>query len=205
MKYVTLCAVLIFCAASIVATGQVIYNNASTAAEGYARGVGGVIQAQGDRNLSNSQAAINLTDARSQQITNQVDSVNAFWEKKDIYEARQQQEFAKIGQKRAAYLAKHGLTSLTPEEFDRTTGQITWLKVLEQEQYDQYRNQLDELFKKRSYIGALTGDEYILATAACKDWRMMLSKQKKVYPPRILDQMLKFVLKVNRELNDNLG
>jgi len=191
--------------ASSVAIGQVIYNSSSTAAEGYQRGLGGVISAQGQRNLSNSQAAINMTDARSAQIDNQVKSVNAFWEKKDIYTERQQQEFAQIDQKRAAYLAKHGLGSLTPDEFDRTTGLITWPKVLEQKQYDQYRNTLDELMKKRAYMGALSGDEYMAATAASKEWRAMLAKQKDAYPEQILSQMVRFVLKVNRELDENLS
>jgi hypothetical protein len=191
--------------ASTIAIGQVIYNNASTAGESYARGVSGIIQAQGQRNLNNSQAAINAEDAYSAAIDNSTKSVNAFWEQKDIYKARQQQEFAEIGRKRSEYVARHGLQPLTPEEFDRTTGQITWLKVLEQKQYDPYRNTLDQLMKKRAYQGALSGDEYMQATAASKEWRAMLAKQKDVYPQRILSQMTQFILKVSRELNDNLG
>jgi hypothetical protein len=187
------------------AKAQVIYNSASTAGEGYQRGMASVIQAQGDRNLSNSQAAINLTDARSSQIDNQVKSVNAFWEKKDIYDERQQQEFAKIQSKRSAYMERHGLGYLTPQEFDRTTGTITWLRVLEQKDYDVYRNKLDQLFKERAYNGALTGEQYMEATKANKEWRDMLSKQKDVYPAPILSQMIRFILKLNRELDDNLS
>ena len=205
MRSLNFCFIVLFVLGSPIAVGQVIYNNASTAGESYSRGMSGVIQAQGQRNLSNSQAAINMTDARSAQIDNQVKSVNAFWEKKDIYNQRQQQEFAQIEQKRSAYLAKHGLGTLTSEEFDRTTGQIAWLKVLEQKQYDPYRNTLDELLKKRAYQGALTGDEYMQATAASKEWRAMLATQKDVYPAPILSQMIRFVLKVDRELNDNLS
>ncbi len=204
MKYLASIGLLMLLG-STVAIGQVIYNNASTAQEGYARGVSGVIQSQGQRNLSNSQAAINLTDARSAQIDNQVKSVNAFWEKKDIYNARQQQEFAQIEQKRSAYMSKHGLGTLSPEEFDRSTGQVAWLKVLQQKQYDQYRNTLDELMKKRAYQGALTGEEYMAANAASKQWRDMLAKQKDVYPAPVLSQMIRFILKVDRELNDNLS
>ena len=205
MRYLTAYFIVLIVLASSVAVGQVIYNTSSTAAEGYQRGLSGIISAQGQRNLSNSQAAINMTDARSSQIDNQVKSVNAFWEKKDIYSERQQQEFAQIEQKRSAYLAKHGLGSLTAEEFDRTTGRITWLKVLEQKQYDPYRNTLDELMQKRAYQGALSGDEYMAATAASKDWRAMLAKQKGVYPEQVLSQMIRFVLKVNRELDENLS
>src|SRR6478736_7465353 len=113
-------ALLVFGASAMRA--QVIYNSASTAAEGAANGMSNVIAAQGQRNLSDSQAAINLTQARSSQIDNQVKSVNAYWEKKGIYNEHQQKELQAIDQKRNAYLAKYALTSLTPEEFDRTTG-----------------------------------------------------------------------------------
>jgi len=205
MRYVPLGVFGLVVLGASALTGQVIYNSASTAGESYANGASNVIQAQGQRNLSNSQAAINLTDARSNQIDNQVKSVNAFWEKKDIYDARVQQELAAIDKKRDFYLANHGLKTLTPEEFDRTTGTVFWPKVLDQKQYDEYRLTLDKLFKQRAYAGALTGDEYMQATAANKDWRAMLAKQKDVYPAPILSQMIRFILMVNREMDDNLG
>jgi hypothetical protein len=144
-------------------------------------------------------------DAYSAAIDTSVKSVNAFWEKKDIYNERQQKEMAQIAQKRAGYLARHGLKSLTPEEFDRATGTIRWPTVLVQKPYDPYRTSLDKLFQQRAYKGALTGDEYMQATAACKNWSAMLAKQSGVYPPQILSQMKRFVLKVKRELDENLG
>jgi hypothetical protein len=184
---------------------QVIYNSASTAQEGAMNGAANVIQAQGQKNVSDSQARINNEDAYSKAIDNSVKSVNAFWEKKDVYSQRQQQQFAEIQRQRQFYMSRHGLTSLTPEEFDRASGAVNWPRVLEQKQYDEYRVALDKLMKQRAYAGALTGDEYMEANAALKGWRAMLAKQRKVYPENILDQMIRFVLKVNRELNDNLG
>jgi hypothetical protein len=204
MRHASLFAALLFAWSATAIDGQVIYDASSTAAEGYQRGLGAVINAQGQRNLSNSQAAINLTDARSNQIDNQVKSVNAFWEKNSIYQQHRQAELAEQEQKSEAYLAEHGLKSLTPDQFDRTTGRITWLKVLEQKQYDPYRSKLDELFQKRAYQGFISGEEYAEATAAMKDWRAMIAKQRNEYPGPILDQMLKFILSVRRELDDNL-
>jgi len=204
VKYLSL-VVAILLIGSVPAVGQVIYNSASTAAEGAANGMSNVISAQGQKNLSDSQAAINLTQARSAQIDNQVKSVNAFWEKKGIYSEHQQQQFAEIQKQREFYLSRHGLTSLTPEEFDQATGVVNWPKVLEQPQYDQYRSVIDKAMKQRAYAGALTSDEYMAVTAANKDWRAMLAKQRGVYPENILSQMIRFILKVNREVNDNLG
>lgn len=204
MKFLSYLAVLLMLG-SAVATAQVIYNSSSTAGEGYQRGAASVIQAQGERNLSNSQAAINATQARSNQIDNQVKSVNAFWEKNDIYQQHLQQQNYKIEQRREMLMAENKLQPLTPEEFDRTTGRITWLRVLEQSQYDKYRNTLDEMFKKRAYAGALTSDDYLSAMTASKDWCAFLNTQKNTYPAPILSQMIRFVLKLDRELKDNLG
>jgi hypothetical protein len=204
MKCFPVIALLLFIC-SATATAQVIYNSASTAAEGYANGVSNIIQSQGQKNLDDSQARINNQDAYSAAIDNSVKSVNAFWEKKDIYNDRLQQQNYKIQQRREMLLAKNRLAPLTPEEFDRTTGRITWLKPLEQQQYAKYRTKLDVLCKTRAANGYLTGDEYMEATAACKEWRTMLGKQRSVYPAPILDQMVRFVLKINRELNDNLS
>src|SRR5262249_30227301 len=103
------------------------------------------------------------------------------------------------------YLAKYGLKSLTPEEFDRASGTVYWPKVLEQAQYDQYRLPLDKLLKQRAYAGFLSSEEYMQATAAESSWRAILAKHKAGYPPQILDQMIRFVLKVRREINENLS
>jgi hypothetical protein len=205
MKCLAVFVIVVLASCAFIARGQVIYNNASTAAEGAANGMSNVIAAQGQKNVSDSQAAINMTQARNAQIDNQVKSVNAYWEKKDVYNARQQKEFAEIQRQRQAYLAKYELKSFTPEEFDRATGVCTWPKVLTQEQYDEYRLVLDKLLKQRAYAGFLSSDEYMQATAANKNWRAALAKQRKVYPDQILDQMIRFLLKVNREIDENLS
>jgi|SRR4051812_19826305 hypothetical protein len=205
MKRISILGILVVASCGFIAQGQVIYNSASTAAEGYANGMSNVISAQGQKNVSDSQAAINLTQARNAQIDNQVKSVNAYWEKKGIYSQHQQQQIEQIQQQRATYLAKYGLKSLTPEEFDRATGVCNWPRVLTQAQYDPFRLELDKLLKQRAYAGFLSGDEYMKATAANKEWRAMLAKQKNVYPDQILDQMIRFILKVNREIDENLS
>src|SRR3954462_6981175 len=130
MKYQSIIALAVLLVGGSATVGQVIYNSASTAAEGYANGVSNIISAQGQKNVSDSQAAINLTQARSAQIDNQVKSVNAFWEKNEIYSQHQQQEFSQIQKQREFYLSRHGLVSLTPEEFDRASGTVNWLRVL---------------------------------------------------------------------------
>src|SRR5262245_35026360 len=205
MKYLTYCVAIAIVSAAAVSTAQVIYNSASTAAEGYGYGMGSVISAQGQKNLNDSQAAINMTEARSNQIDNQIKSVNAYWEKKDIYEQRMAQEFQVVGQRRQQYIESRGSLDLSSEDFDRTTGAINWPSILQQPDYAQYRNTLDELFKKRSYEGSLNGTEYMQATTALNDWRAAIMKQKAEYPQPVLQQMLRFQIKLKRELDDKLS
>ena len=70
---------------------------------------------------------------------------------------------------------------------------------------DPFRTTLDQTFHDRSYNGALTGDQYVEAAAAFNDWRAAIMAQKSEFPSSILQQMLRFLNKVKRELDDNLS
>jgi hypothetical protein len=205
MKHLPTCFLLLLSVASTASLAQVVYNNASTAGESYARGISGIIQSQGQKNVDDSQARINNQDAYSAAIDNSVKSVNAYWEKKDIYAQRVQQQNYAIQQRRDMLLEKNRLQPLTAAEFDRTTGQITWPKILDQPQYDKYRNTFDELFAKRAKEGALTSDDYMVGMTTSKEFRSFLTSQRDTYPTPVLSQMVRFVLKLNRDLDDNLS
>ncbi len=205
MKAAPLYAAVLFVFCATAAQAQVVVDQAATAGESYARGISGIISAQGQANLSNSQAAINLTDARSNQIDNQVKSVNAYWEKKGIYQEHVAAEMAVVEQKRERYVARRGSLDFSPEEFDRTTGKVNWPSILQQSSFDPYRTTLDTIFHDRSYNGALTGDQYVEANTAYNDWRGAIIGQKSAFPAPIVQQMLRFLIKVKRELDDNLS
>jgi len=205
MKYVPLSVLGLVALGASALTGQVIYNNSSTAGEGYQRGAAAMISAAGEKNLNDSQARINNQDAYSKAIDNSTKSVNAFWEQKSIYQQHLQEQLNQTTAKRNFYLENHGLGTLSSEEFDRTSGSINWPKILDQAQYAPYRDTIDKCFKQRAYAGALSGEEYVEASNASKDWRAKITSQKNEYPSPILSQMLRFILKVDRELDDNLG
>ena len=205
MKTLSAGVAVIFAVWASIAQAQVVVDQAATAGESYARGISGIIQSQGQRNLDNSQAAINMEDARSANIDNNLKSVNAYWQEKEIYNEHLQQQNAVIDQRRTEYLAKHGLQPLSSSDFDRTTGHVNWPKILEQPQYDDYRKTIDQLFQERSYNGALSGEQYVQATAAFKDWHSLIVSQKDEYPAPIVSQMLRFILKLKREMDDNLS
>jgi hypothetical protein len=205
MKFAPYCAVMLVVWGGSVLQAQVVVDQAATAGESYARGVSGIISAQGQRNLDNSQAAINATEARSNQIDNQVKSVNAYWEKKSIYQEHVDAEMKVVQEKRERYVARRGSLDFAPEEFDRTTGAVSWPKILMQSSFDPFRTTLDTAFHERSYNGALTGDQYMAATTAYNDWRGAILNQRSEFPAPIVQQMLRFLIKVKRELDDNLS
>src|SRR5690242_11792328 len=88
--------VLVAAALPSAASAQVIYNNASTAAEGLGRGIGDVVRSQGEYNLNTSQAAINLTQARSQEIDNRMQATQTYFAMRNL---NTQQRYGDYAQK----------------------------------------------------------------------------------------------------------
>ena len=189
----------------VVAFGQVIMDRASTVGESYARGASDMIRSRGEANLSNSQAAINAQDAYSKSIDNSVKSVDAYWERRRVYDEHKAAEMYKISSRRERRLARTGLKSLTPQEFDRTSGNITWPGPMKQDQYTKYRETFDVMFHKRAQEGWLGSDDYLALENASKEWRAMLQGERDKYPKNVFSQMSRFILKLNRELNQNLS
>ena len=185
---------------------QVIYNSASTAAEGAANGARQRDPGPGTEELSATPRRRSTTKTPTPRRSTTASSRSTRSGKRRTSTASVSSRSSPTFRNSANSICPGTASqSLTPEEFDRASGTINWPRVLEQKQYDQYRTVLDKLMKQRAYNGALTSDEYMEATAANKDWRAMLAKQKGVYPENILSQMIRFILKVNREINDNLG
>lgn len=176
----------------------------STPVEGARRGTADVIRSQGMANLANSEAAVNLGQARSQNIDNQVKATNAYWEKKNIYEQnmapRRYEEHQKYQKHRARVLLK----PLTPKEFNATTGAVNWPPLLQDSQYDEFRQPLTELFARRAQYGELSSDDYLQAKHLIKEFRAAVSANKG-YPEAPLRSALRLLLKLNRELDSNFS
>lgn len=178
--------------------------HASTAAEGYQRGMASVLRAQGQKNLADAEAATRLEDARSKYLDNRVKATETFYERKRLYNDYTEEQRYKEAEKRDEYIEKVRLKSLTPEEFDATTGQIAWPTLLRSADYAAYRELLDLLFAKRAETGALDSNEYIEAKRTIRQWRYGIDLEKNKYPKQLLSDGLRFLLKLNRELDENL-
>ena len=162
------CLLLLACwGANGPALAQVIYNNASTAAEGYSRGLGNVISAKGDYNLNTSQAAINMTQAQSNEIQNRQQWTNAYFDMRKVNRANRAEERGRQPtMEDAVRYAQMGKPKrLSPSEMDNITGKITWPKLLRIDQFEDQRAKLDELFEKRARYGITFEDQMALREA----------------------------------------
>jgi hypothetical protein len=162
------CLLLLACwGANGTALAQVIYNNASTAGEGYSRGLGNVISAKGDYNLNTSEAAINMTQAQSNEIQNRQQWTNAYFDMRKVNRANRAEERGRQPtMEDAVRYAQMGKPKrLSPSEMDNVTGKITWPKLLRTEQFEDQRAKLDELFEKRARYGITFEDQMALREA----------------------------------------
>lgn len=179
--------------------------HASTAAEGYARGMADVVRSQGAKNEADSRAAINREEARSRYLDNRTKAAETYWERRKIYQKARAEEQYALSQQRQAQRERVMLKQLTPRQFDTTTGAVDWPALLEDPSYNDFREPLDRIFSTRAKYGALKSDDYLAGKQHIRDWRAAVTARKDMYPEVALRNALRFLLKINRELDDNLG
>ncbi|MEM6656046.1 MAG: hypothetical protein AAF596_09605 [Planctomycetota bacterium] len=179
--------------------------HSSTAAEGYARGVAEAVRAQGEKNLNDAQAASIGEDARSKYIDNRVRAVQAYYERKKYYNEYREELLYKEAEKRQQRLDRKLMKPLTPDEFDTTTGAIDWPFLLEDDAFSEYTEPLSEIFLQRGASGGITSGDYLEAKRLIKEARAAVTDRKDLYPKNTVEYSLRFLLKLNRELDQNLG
>ncbi|KAA5539732.1 hypothetical protein FYK55_23320 [Roseiconus nitratireducens] len=175
------------------------YHHASTAAEGYARGMADVIRSQGEANLANAQALSGYEDARAKYIDNRNKATAAYYERRklrDQYKAAEKEE-------RAYYRARRTseLTPLTAEELDPSSGKITWPELLQDPQYDQYREVFDKIFAQRAADGIATNNDYVIAVNTSKEWRQVLTEKRDEYVFNTLRDSILFIRRLENDLS----
>ncbi len=136
------------------------YGAGTTAAGSAASGAANVIQAQGQRNLSNSQAAINAEQARSMNLDNQLKYTQTYYEKQSIYNQHKQAEYAQ--DRRSAEDYKRYAREAAPKrmsysQLDPVTGQLAWPGPLTIDDYADSRQELDKLFAERASSSGAIG------------------------------------------------
>jgi hypothetical protein len=177
----------------------------ATAAESYQRGFADVVRAGGERNVNNSIAAGNFQDAYSKQLDNRLKSVDTYWARREAYDQRQAERAYARAQEREAYFAQTLLKPMSDNEFDATSGRIQWPMLCREEAFDEYRSAIDEGFAKLASSGLLSMSEYTKTSEAIKQFRDRLQAEKDNFPTQAVSTALRFLIKLNRELDSQIG
>jgi hypothetical protein len=159
----------------------------STPIEGIAHGLADVIRSIGDANLSNSAAAINLSEARRREIENRKLWTETYFAMRDIN--RQYRE-AEIKRQRGnpedwiRYAQAGKPKALSNRELDVVTGEIRWPILLMAPAFEAQRVQLEKLFANRAYHGVLGADDFLAASRVSNEMLVALRGRIQDYPPQ---------------------
>jgi len=162
-----------------------IDNRASTAAEGFQRGFADVLRAQGWRNLLNSKAAINYSEARRREIENREKWTKTYFEMRTMNRQYRSAERGPLPTKEdwVRYAQAGAPSRLGTEELDAVTGKITWPMVLKTPEFAQEREQLEKLFAERAAKGMVGMEEYQEIEEVTNQMKEALKKQITDIPP----------------------
>lgn len=129
------------------------YNNkASTVGESWARGMSDVIRSQGDANLRNSEAAINVEEARSRYLDNRLKYTQTYFENRRMNrEYREAERGPRITEQQAEQIARERAPKrATTSDLDPITGGVAWPRPLSGDEFAPYRKNIDTLFHERA-------------------------------------------------------
>lgn len=121
------------------------------------RGMAAIIDARANLLRAQSEALINIEEARSRYIDNRIKWAQFYLEWRRLGELRRREYWAEKRAARDRYLAmirQREPERLTPSQLDPITGHINWPVILTDPRFDEPRKKLEELFALRAYAGA---------------------------------------------------
>ncbi len=158
--------------------------HASTLQEGVARGIADGFRSAGEFNRANSEAAINLAEARRVQLENRERAVDAF------YNVRQKIRDYRWAERRprpskedlARYAEAARPDRLNPAELNGATGELSWPILLRGEAFAKYRAELEGLFKQRAANRSITIEEFLQIKQVANSMRSELKSRVRELP-----------------------
>lgn len=163
------------------------YYHASTAGEGYARGVADVIRSRGMANYLNSKAAINFMQARSMYLDNRSKTASTYFSMRETNRAARAAERPPMPTAeqlsryaRSARPKPVGLDQLNPSD-----GGITWPHALRTDTFATSRDGIQRVFTRRAVSGdSMSVEDYTKAQSVLKEMRENLHKRLGDYSPQ---------------------
>jgi hypothetical protein len=148
------------------------------------QGMASVISAQGNRNLSNSAAAINWTQAQSNYIKNRQQATDAYFQMRAANRAYSAAERGPPPSKeQLARLAAEGAPApIGTDQVNPVSGQIAWPDLLTDDRYAAERMEVEQLAALQAQAGRLGITDQQKAGAAIESMSTKLSGQIRDVP-----------------------
>jgi hypothetical protein len=133
------------------------YGGGQTAQGAALQGMSQVISAAGQYNRDTSAAAINMTEAQSNDLRNRVQGVQTFWEMRDIGRAgREAERGPRPTPEELARRARAGVPlALTTSQIDAVSGALYWPAALQNASFQSQRSAVDEYTARWAKYGGL--------------------------------------------------
>lgn len=167
----------------------------STAAGSAMTGMSNVISAKGSYNLSTSAAAVNMTQAQSQEIKNHQQYTDAYFDMRATNKAaRAAEEGPRVTAEQVARMAHETAPKpLSPGEMNDVTGKLNWPEALQMDTFAADRKKLEELFVSSSQIGSMNYADQSKARVIINDMNKLLKAQVKSIPGPVYVTCKKFL------------
>jgi hypothetical protein len=156
----------------------------STVAGSAMTGMANVISAKGNYNLSTSAAAVNLTQAQSNEIQNRQQYTNTYFEMRATNKAATAAERGprltpeQIARNTQARAPK----PISPDQVDPVSGKVNWPDLLQNERYAPQRAELEQLLFKQASYGGLGAADNTKAREAVESMSEMMKDQIREVP-----------------------
>jgi hypothetical protein len=161
------------------------YGGGTTAAGSAMNGLGNAMSGAGSMHLSNSAAAINMTQAQKNEIQNQQLGATTYFQMRDQNETWQKahRDTPPTKEEMARWARDAAPKPVTASEVDPSTGRINWPAMLQQDSFGPQRTDLDQLMAKKATYGQLSYADQMDAHNTIESMFAILKSQVKTALP----------------------
>lgn len=148
-------------------------------------GMANVISAKGNYNLSTSAAAVNMTQAQSNEMQNHMQYENTYFQMQKTNQAyRKAQAGPRPTEEQLVRLAREQAPkAVSPSEVNPASGKINWPNVLLEDQFAADRATLEQFSAMKAAHGSLSISDEMAARKTIESMFADLKKQIRVVPP----------------------
>jgi hypothetical protein len=184
-----------------------INNRATTVGQSYAYGLGDVIRSQGAYNLMTSKAAINATEAQRNEIQNNEQYANTYFQMRREQRAAVAEERGPrpTAEDLVRYAQMGKPKPLGPNQLDAVSGRIYWPRSLRTDQFASSRGILDELFAKRAKYGDISMEDLMKIRDETNNMINQLNQEIRDIPPMEYTTAKQFLLSLAYQVQLAVG